>query len=405
MLAAEWSLLPQVAKKIIRTWGSPTIDLFATHLNVKLLLYCSLIPDPQAIFEDAFRHPWNHLDVYAFPPFGLADRVVARVRETPNLSMTLIAPLWPEKSWFADLLLLLTQPPLALPLWDRLLRQPHFHRFHGGVCALNLHAWRLSSVSSESQAFRGELCASCPYVSESTACLYQSQWLSFCSWCRGRSITPIDATIPVIVDFLIHLREDKGFSLSALKGYRSTINSVFTLKGLDLANSKELSMLFRSFAKTCAPQDPRPPAWDVALVLQSLTNQPYEPIREAEESFLAQKTLFLIALASAKRVGELHALSYCVFHSTDWKEVSFSFVPGFVAKTQDQSSFDPRFENFTVPPLPKSSSSPNGRLLCPVRAVKRFLDRTASDANVCSSPQDAPRRRSLRTLSPSGSVR
>ena len=128
-------------------------------------------------------------------------------------------------------------------------------------------------------------------VRDSTARLYQSQWLSFCGWCRGRSITPIDATIPMIVDFLIHLREDKCFSLSALKGYRSTINSVFTLKGMDLTNSKELSMLFRSFAKTCSPQDLRPPAWDVALVLQSLTNLPYEPIREAEERFLAQKTL------------------------------------------------------------------------------------------------------------------
>ena len=136
-------------------------------------------------------------------------------------------------------------------------------------------------------------------------------------------------------------------------------------------------MLFRIFAKTCSKQDFRPPAWDVALVLQSLTNQPYEPIRETEERFLAHKMLFLIALASAKRVGELHALSYRVSHSADWKEVSFSFVPGFVAKTQDQSSFDPQFENFTVPALPKSSSSPNGRLLFPVQAVKRYLDRTS----------------------------
>ena len=176
VLVAEWSPLPQVAKKIIRTWGSPTIDLFATHLNAKLPLYCSLIPDPQALFEDAFRHPWNHFDVYSFPSFGLVDRVVARVRETPNLSMTLIAPLWPEKAWFADLLLLLTQPPLTLPLWDRLLRQPHFNRFHGGVYALNLHAWRLSSVSSESQAFRDGLRAYCPHVSESPlhACINRS---------------------------------------------------------------------------------------------------------------------------------------------------------------------------------------------------------------------------------------
>ena len=167
VLAAEWSLLPEVAKKIIRTWGSPTIDLFATHLNAKLPLYCSLIPDPKAVFEDAFRHPWNNLDVYAFPLFHLVERVVARVRETPNLSMTMIAPLWPEKSWFADPLLLLTQPPLTLPPWDWLLPQPHFHWFHSGVHALNLHAWRLSNVSSESQDFGDELRASCPDTSES----------------------------------------------------------------------------------------------------------------------------------------------------------------------------------------------------------------------------------------------
>ena len=142
-------------------------------------------------------------------------------------------------------------------------------------------------------------------------------------------------------------------------------------------------MLFRSLAKTCHPQDLRPPAWDVALVLQSLTNQSYEPMRKTEERFLAQKTLFLVALASAKRVGELHALSYRVSHARDWKEVSFSFLPGFVAKTQDQASFDPRFESFTVPALPRARSSPNGRLLCPVRAVRRYLDHTAQHRSRC----------------------
>ena len=64
-------------------------------------------------------------------------------------------------------------------LLDRLLRQPHFHRFHGGVHALNLHAWRLSSVSSESRAFREELCSRCPAVSESPLHAYTSRNGSF----------------------------------------------------------------------------------------------------------------------------------------------------------------------------------------------------------------------------------
>ena len=220
-------------------------------------------------------------------------------------------------------------------------------------------------------------------VRESTARLYQSQWLSFCGWCHGRGVVPVNATVPLIVDFLIHLRRDKGFSLSALKGYRSTINFVLALKGLDLAASRELSMLFRSFRKSFAPVNLRPPAWDVALVLQSLTDPPYEPLRTVEERFLAHKTLFLMALASAKQVGELHALSYRVCHSVGWKEVSFRFVPSFVAKTQDHSSLDPRFESFTVPALLKSSNSSNGRLLCSVRAVKCYLARTAQHRPQC----------------------
>ena len=149
-------------------------------------------------------------------------------------------------------------------------------------------------------------------VRESTARLYQSQWLSFCGWCRGRGITPVAATIPTIVDFLIHLRRDKSFSLSALKGYRTAISSVLSLKGVELANSRELTMLFRSVSKFFSPTDLRPPAWDVALVLQSLTVAPYEPLRDEDERYLAHKTLFLVALASAKRVRERHALSHHV---------------------------------------------------------------------------------------------
>ena len=57
VVGTEWSLHPQVARALLCVWGNPSIDLFATCLNAKLPLYCSLVPDPQAVFEDAFRHP------------------------------------------------------------------------------------------------------------------------------------------------------------------------------------------------------------------------------------------------------------------------------------------------------------------------------------------------------------
>ena len=218
---------------------------------------------------------------------------------------------------------------------------------------------------------------------ESSSRLYQSKWKIFCGWCRGRGVAPVNATVPVVVDFLIHLRQDKGLSVSAVKGYCSALNSVLALKGRDLASSREITTLLRSFSRSVNPVELRPPAWDVSLVLQSLTGAPYEPLRTCEEHFLAQKTLFLLALASAKRIGELHALSYRVSHTRNWGEVSFSFVTGFVAKTQDPSSLAPRFEGFSVLALPNARNTRNGRLLCPVWAVRCYLDRTAPHRPRC----------------------
>ena len=379
-IATEWTLHRQVAKALLSSWGSPSIDLFASRLNAQLPVYCSLVPDDQAALEDAFRHPWDNLDVYAFPPFALLGKVLSRVRQSRNCSMTLVAPLWADRDWFADLLLLLTHQPLALPLWDDVVHQPHNDLLHPGVPALKLHAWRLSSNSSESRAFREERRATCPDASVSP--LRKSTSRSGLHFVIG-VVAPVSASVPLIVGFFRHLVRDKGLSVPAVRGYRASLNSVFALKGRDLAASREVSMLFCSFSKTARPERLRPPNWDVLLVLQSLTRASYEPLRSADERFLAQKTLVLIALASAKRIGELHALSYRVSHSRAWDEVSFVFVPGFVAKTQDPSSQDPRFDSFTIPALPKARDNPNGRLLCPVRAVKLYLRRTAPHRPAC----------------------
>ena len=175
VVGTKWPLHPQVARSLLHVWGNPSIDLFATSLIAKLALYCSLVLDPQAVFEDAFRHPWDDLDVYAFPPFPLVSRVVARVRESSRLAMTLVAPLWPEKEWFADLLL--TQPPLVLPWWDQSSsaaslqplppRCPHAEPSR--IERLERH-FRKSGFSRRAAG----VLSGC--LRSSTSCLYQSRW-------------------------------------------------------------------------------------------------------------------------------------------------------------------------------------------------------------------------------------
>ena len=68
--------------------------------------------------------------------------------------------------------------------------------------------------------------------------------------------------------------------------------------------------------------------------------------------FLVLTALFILASASAGLIGVFHAVSLRGSHSRSWGEVSFSFVPGFVAKNQGPSSLANRFAGFTVPAQP-----------------------------------------------------
>ena len=79
-----------------------------------------------------------------------------------------------------------------------------------------------------------------------------------------------NATAPVVVDFLIHLRQDEGLSVSAVKGYNSALNSVIALWVWDLSDSLELRC-FVVFARSVDLVKIRSPLWDVSLILQGLT--------------------------------------------------------------------------------------------------------------------------------------
>ena len=198
-----------------------------TSFNAKLPLYCSLVPESQAVFEDAFRHPWDNLDLDAFPPFPLVGRVVARVRETHNLSMTLVVPPLaregvvhrpsPSIDTTTSGASLVGPVVAAAPLQQVSQRRPRAEP---------------SRVATLQHLLRKSGC-----VRTSTSRLYQEKWLLFSGWCRGRGVAPANATVPLIVDILVHLHCDKGLSVSVVKGYRFALNSVFALKGMDLADS------------------------------------------------------------------------------------------------------------------------------------------------------------------------
>ena len=105
--------------------------------------------------------------------------------------------------------------------------------------------------------------------------------------------------------------------------------------------------------------------------------------------------LFLLALATAKRVGELQALSSVVtFVGSD---ACLSYVPQFVAKSESLTHSIPRA--FLVKSLSNFVAGLyEDLLLCPVRALRIYLDRTRPLAPVRHRLLVSPHRPS-RTLS------
>ena len=140
--STEWSLLPQIFKKVSRIWESPQVYLFATSLNKKLPLYVSPIPDPQAWAVDALNIPWKNLVAYAFCPTALLPKVIQKL-QFQVCRLILIAPGWPTKPWLWDLVEMSLDIPRQLPPTRTLLKQPLNNHYHANPTSLNLHAWYL----------------------------------------------------------------------------------------------------------------------------------------------------------------------------------------------------------------------------------------------------------------------
>jgi hypothetical protein len=148
VIHTEWTLKQSVVDAIFGAWGKPNLDLFATRLNNRLPVWVSPMADPQAVGVDALSMSWKGMFAYAFPTFVILGKVLEKALKDHPCELILVAPKWPNQSWYARLLDLLVDFPLRLPLREDLLFQPHNKLRHQSLPAVCLHAWRLSSDPS-----------------------------------------------------------------------------------------------------------------------------------------------------------------------------------------------------------------------------------------------------------------
>ena len=208
----------------------------------------------------------------------------------------------------------------------------------------------------------------------SSQCLYQHRWKCYRQWCASKGHTVSTPSVTKIADFLFFLRKKKGLSISSIKGFHSMLSSVFKFQLPDIQDSFIIKDLLRSFELERPPRSPNLPSCDLVKVLAFLRDARFEPLSSCDFHSLTMKVLFLLSLATAKRVGEL---MLCPGGLHFRGKIYLSYLPEFVAKTESERNPLPRF--FIVKSLEDFVGDlPEDHLLCPARAVRIYLECTAS---------------------------
>ena len=156
------------------------------------------------------------------------------------------------------------------------------------------------------------------------------------------------------------------------------LSAVFHTVLPEVSTSPVIQDLLRSFKVEAPCRAVRPPSWDLLKVLNYLRSPTFEPLSYASLRDLTRKTLFLVSLATAKRVGELQVLSHFVSFTSSAAGVSY--VPEFLAKTE--TAVHPLPRSFSIQsPGDFAAGLPDDLLLCPVRSLSAYVSRTSRFVN------------------------
>ena len=214
----------------------------------------------------------------------------------------------------------------------------------------------------------------------STRSVYEAKWTIFTKWCLSNQVDFRAPPLKAIADFLLHLFQDKKLQPGTIDGYRSAIADKLGNSTINVSKDENLTRLLDSFHRDRPKGRRGIPSWNLSLVLHQLTKAPFEPLKEASLKHLTFKTVFLLALGSGKRRSEIHAwLHKNIRHQSDWSKVSLYPSPSFLSKNQLAKEGPDSVAPVVIPALAPSldRSLKGDRSLCPVRALRYYLDRTA----------------------------
>ena len=213
----------------------------------------------------------------------------------------------------------------------------------------------------------------------STRAVYKSKWAIFVKWCDSNKVDFRAPSLKQVADFLLYLFKERQLQPSTIEGYRTAIADMVGNDPVHFGKDESLTRLLDSFHSDKPKGRRGVPAWNLSLVLHQLTKAPFEPMRKASLKHLTFKTVFLLALGSGKRRSEIHAWLYRnIRHQENWSQVSLYPSPSFLSKNQLARDGPAAVAPVVIPALAPSldRSLREDKSLCPVRALRYYLDRT-----------------------------
>ncbi len=198
-------------------------------------------------------------------------------------------------------------------------------------------------------------------------------------WCLTRAIDPVNCPVGPVLEFLQE-RLTAGAAATTLRVYVAAIAARRELDEIPLGRHRMVSAFMRGARRLRPVRPTAVPSWDLSVVLEGLVTAPFEPLESASDRILTLKVVLLLALTSLKRVGDLQAFSLsetCMDFAPGLVKVTLRPRPGYIPKVLSTSfrSQVVTLHSFHPPPF-ASSEDERLHLLCPVRALKLYVDRS-----------------------------
>ncbi len=209
--------------------------------------------------------------------------------------------------------------------------------------------------------------------------LYSSKRGVFESWCLARAVDPVNCPVGPVLEFLQE-RLTAGAAATTLRVYVAAIEAQRDLDEIPLGRHRMVSTFMRGVRRLRPDRPMAVPSWDLSVVLEDLVTAPFEPLESPSERILTLKVTLLLALTSLKRVGDLQAFSVsetCMDFAPGLVKVTLRPRPGYIPKVLSTSfrSQVVTLHSFHPPPF-ASSEDERLHMLCPVRALKLYVDRS-----------------------------